>query len=147
MAFRFMTPSNDLLDAKDLSTANLVARSNNHSGISAQAFALRYPIHEVAPIAAADSRVFEVHPEVSFVRANEERTLRWSKSSWNGSHLRRRILRDQGIELPDHIEPAGAAAGADLMDAAIAAWSANRIATRLATSMPDGHARIGAIWA
>ncbi len=50
-------------------------------GISQQAWALRRKIREVA--VSADSRVFEVHPEVSFA-AMRGAALRYSKRTWNG---------------------------------------------------------------
>jgi len=44
-----------------------------------------------------------VHPEVSFVHANGGAGLPRSKSSWNGIHLRRRILVSPGICLPEDL--------------------------------------------
>jgi predicted RNase H-like nuclease len=103
-------------------------------------------ILEVQPVAQQDSRVYEVHPEVSFVQANSGMALRWAKASWNGVTLRRRILADHGIVLPDDLGETGAAGIADLLDAAIAAWSAARIAGGKAEAMPDRTSRVGAIW-
>jgi len=124
----FMTPSLDLLSAPSHQEANACARTKGRDGISAQAYALKRMILEVQPVAQQDSRVYEVHPEVSFVRANGGMALRWAKASWNGVSLRRRILADHGIVLPDDLGETGAAGIADLLDAAIAAWSAARIA-------------------
>jgi hypothetical protein len=44
-----------------------------------------------------------VHPDVSFVHANGGAHLPWSKSSWNGIHLRKRIFVSRGISLPDDL--------------------------------------------
>jgi predicted RNase H-like nuclease len=68
--------------------------------------------------------VIEVHPEVSFA-ALAGRPLQNSKRSWNGQMERRRLLASAGIELPDELT-AGDAAADDVLDAAIAAWSAAR---------------------
>jgi len=142
----FLAPSEDLIAADSPKAANEIARSEGRPGISAQAFALRASILEVAPVAARDTRLFEVHPEVSFVRANGDKCLQWSKTTWNGIRQRLTILESHGIEIPDDLGPAGAAGAADVLDASIAAWSARRIAKGAAESLPPGHERIGAIW-
>lgn len=141
----FFTPSAEVLDQATLSEANALARKHDWAGITAQAFALKDRIQEVEPLAAADERIWEVHPEVSFAEARGG-PLEWPKSSWNGRAQRRRILADQGIVLPDDLGPGGAAGVADVLDAAIAAWSACRIAEGRGRSFPVGSQRIGAIW-
>lgn len=142
----FLTPPLDLLEAPSLARANEVARAGNRRGISAQAYALRERILELRPVAARDVRLFEVHPEVSFVRANGGRPLAWPKASWNGHQLRRRILADHRLSLPDELGAAGEAGTGDVLDAAIVAWSASRIAAGVGVGMPAGSPRIGAIW-
>jgi len=142
----FMTPSIDLLEAASHVKANDLARAEGWDGISAQAYGLKTMILQVQPLAVRDARVYEVHPEVSFVRANGEVPLPWSKTSWNGVALRRRILENHGIFIPDDLPGAEAAGVADVLDAAIVAWSADRIAAGTGEQMPDGAARIGAIW-
>ncbi|MGO8722904.1 MAG: DUF429 domain-containing protein [Acidimicrobiales bacterium] len=97
-------------------------------------------------MASRDRRVHEVHPEVSFVQANDGAHLPWSKSSRNGIHLRRQILESQGISLPDDLGAPAGAGCADVLDAAIAAWSADRIAAGKAVRLPEGSGRAGAIW-
>ena len=44
---------------------------------------------------AADERIWEVHPEVSFAEAHGG-TLEWPKSTWNGISLRRRSSESEG---------------------------------------------------
>jgi predicted RNase H-like nuclease len=101
-------------------------------------------MREVA--AADDPRIFEVHPEVSFRELRGE-PLEWSKRSWNGLIERRRLLTGAGIRLPDMLERAGVAPADDILDAAVAAWSAHRYARDEAVPLPEGHTgRIGAIW-
>jgi hypothetical protein len=60
--------------------------------------------------------------------------------------LRPRILKTHGITVPYDLGPAGAADVPDVLDAAIAAWSADRIARGVQASFPAGAQRIGAIW-
>jgi predicted RNase H-like nuclease len=142
----FTTPSLDLLQEPTHVAANKRAAAEGRPGISAQAYGLRAAILAVREFAERDDRLFEVHPEASFVRANGGAHLEWSKTSWNGVNLRRRILRTQGIEIPDRLDAMGAVGFADVLDAAIVAWSAARIASGRAESWPSGAERIGAVW-
>jgi predicted RNase H-like nuclease len=142
----FMTPSLDLLEAGTHARANQIALAEGRRGISAQTYALRGMILQVKPVAEGDERIHEVHPEVSFVRANGGSPLPWSKSSWNGVHLRRQILAAQRVILPDDLGAVGGVGCADVLDAAVAAWSAHRLAGGRAVRFPDGSGRTGAIW-
>ncbi len=141
----FPTPPAELLDAKNVAEANQLAREAGWPGISPYAFALGDHIKAVAPLAASDSRIREVHPEVSFREALQGE-LEWSKASWNGLMLRRRVLESVGIILPDDLGKGGEAGASDVLDAAIAAWSAHRIATGVAKTFPAEGSHIGAIW-
>ena len=108
-------------------------------------FALKKQIQGVEPLAEVDERIWEVHPEVSFAEASGG-PLEWPKSCWNGVALRRGILEAQGVVLSEDLGPGGAADVADVLDAAIAAWSAERIAGGRGRSSPEDAQRIGAIW-
>jgi predicted RNase H-like nuclease len=141
----FFTPSAEVLDQATLTEANVLARGQGWPGITAQAFALKKQIQAVQPLAAVDERIWEVHPEVSFAEASGG-PLEWAKSCWNGVALRRGILEAQGVVLPDDLGLGGKADVADVLDAAIAAWSAARIAGSRGLSLPAGSQRIGAIW-
>lgn len=114
--------------------------------LSAQSFALRKKILEVEE--RLEERIFEVHPEVSFA-ALAGRHLRHSKRSWNGQMERRRLLAAAGIELPDELAAVRAAPD-DVLDAAVAAWSAARKARGVAVTLPPGppvqDGRPVAIW-
>jgi predicted RNase H-like nuclease len=123
----FPTPSRAALVEPTYAKARAVLPS-----LSAQSFALGKKILEVE--ACLEERVFEVHPEVSFA-ALAGRQLLHSKRSWNGQMERRRLLATAGIELPNELL-AGQAAADDLLDAAIAAWSAARKARGEAAKLP-----------
>ena len=142
----FLTPPADLLAAPSHRAANDLARTRGWDGISAQAYGLKTMILQVQPVAARDPRLHEVHPEVSFTRANGGAPLRWPKTSWSGVAVRRSILAEHGIALPDDLGGAGEAAVADILDAAIVAWSAGRIASGRGEPIPADVDRIGAIW-
>jgi predicted RNase H-like nuclease len=97
------------------------------------------------------SSLFEVHPEVSF-RALAMTPLTAGKRIWAGSVERRRLLEGAGIVIPGDIGPAGRGAGVDdVLDAAVAAWTARRLADGTARCLPDpperdAQGRNTAIW-
>ena len=105
-------------------------------GVSAQAHALGRRILHVTRLAGSDDRFHEIHPEVSFRAMNGGRPLRRRKKSAGGVLERLELLGRHGIDL----EELGASAFApvdDVLDAAAAAWSAHRIATKAAGTLPD----------
>jgi predicted RNase H-like nuclease len=146
----FMTPPRAVLEAVTVTEArDLMGRLTGQS-ISSQTYAIAKRILEADAVARNDARIYEIHPEVSF-RELAGAPLRYAKSTWIGSHLRRQLLAQAGIRLPDDIGPAGIAGVADVLDAAIAAWSGARVAARTASSLPDPPQRtpdglIAAIW-
>jgi len=107
---------------------------------SIQSYGMRHRILELAREASADERLIEVHPEVSF-RELLGRPLS-AKRTATGAAERRSALAQVGIDVPDLPYPL-----ADVLDAAVAAWSAARCARGEARPLPAGHSsRIGAIW-
>jgi predicted RNase H-like nuclease len=129
-----------------LAAATYADARSLHPSLSAQSFALARKILEVEQ--CLEDRVYEVHPEVSF-RELAGRHLQHPKRSWNGHTERRKLLRDAGISLPTPLA-AGSAAADDVVDAAIVAWTANRIAnghaSTLPASPPTQDGRQVAIW-
>lgn len=99
---------------------------------------MRHRILEADRAAFLDERLFEVHPEVSF-RELAGGPLE-TKKSFTGQTHRVELLASAGIHLDGRIDD-------DLLDAAIAAWSAARYARGEARPLPDGHVgRLGGIW-
>jgi predicted RNase H-like nuclease len=131
----FMTPPEDVLYAPTYPEANALSRAKGLGGISKQAFALAVNVRRVAELVETDQRVIEVHPEVSF-RALLGSDVPFAKTTWNGLALRRRALADAGITIPDRLEDAGSVPPADVLDAAAAAWSAQRYANGEAAALP-----------
>ena len=100
-------------------------------------------------LAEEDARLYEVHPEVSFRAMNDARPLRHRKKSAGGALERIKLLQRHEIDLG----VVGAAASApldDVLDAGAAAWTAHRIATGRARTLPDPPERVDgrrvAIW-
>jgi predicted RNase H-like nuclease len=134
----FMTPVRRALDAADHRTANARNRQLTGAGISIQAFSLKPKLEQVEQwIRRTRHRVVEVHPEVSFAElAGQPLTAR--KSTWAGAEQRRRLLAGAGLALTGDLGAAGRnAAVDDVLDAAVAAWTARRVLRGEASCRPD----------
>jgi predicted RNase H-like nuclease len=131
----FLTPPAEVLAATTYAEANVVARAVMGQGISQQSWGLRHTIAVVAEVAAADARVIEVHPEVSFATLAGG-PMPAAKTTWNGQMARREALARAGIVLPDDLGTAGVVPVADVLDAAAVAWTARRRAAGEARSFP-----------
>jgi predicted RNase H-like nuclease len=133
----FLTPVRAALAAEPYREATAVAMRLTGSGISQQAYRLREKIFEVEDwLPGSPAPVWEVHPEISFAVANGA-PLSCSKHTWAGSQERRLILARRGLVLDGPLLPAGRHAGPDdVLDAAVAAWSARRLAAGTAESLP-----------
>lgn len=134
----FMTPVRSALDACDHATASAHNRELTANGISVQAYGLRAKILEVDQwVRQAPCRVVEIHPEVSFAQLAGI-PLDTRKHSWAGAQERRGLLAGAGITLPGDLGPAGRLAAVDdVLDAAVCAWSAQRVARGEARCRPD----------
>jgi predicted RNase H-like nuclease len=134
----FMTPPGTALALTTYEAAAMEARRVMSKGISQQAWALRPRILEVDKVVrSVDRRIVEVHPEVSFAGL-AGRHLPAPKSTWAGLEDRRGLLARAGLVLPADIGHAGLVAGADdVLDAAAACWSAQRVAAGEAVRYPD----------
>jgi predicted RNase H-like nuclease len=105
-------------------------------GVSAQAYALGQRILHITDLAEADPRIHEVHPEVSFRAMNDGSPHCYRKKSAGGALERIALLERHGIDLIALTASAKAPLD-DVVDAAAAAWSAQRIARGEARSLPN----------
>jgi predicted RNase H-like nuclease len=148
----FRVPPRPVWEQADFAAANARCRDLTGAGMSAQAWGLRTKLLEADDCHhKRPDLLYEVHPEVSF-RHLAGAPLAYGKTTWNGQAVRRTLLHDHGIAIPDDLGAAGRAAPDDVLDAAVAAWSAHRVATGRATSYPDPPQRSDsgtaiAIWA
>ena len=146
----FPTPVRAAIEAPDHATANAVSREATGVGVSRQAFALAAKILEVdawRSRSALDVR--EVHPETSFA-VLLGRPAAASKRTWAGAGERRAALAAVGIDLtPFEGIALGKATVDDVLDAAVAAWTAGRIADGTARRLPadPGDDPEDVIWA
>jgi predicted RNase H-like nuclease len=104
-------------------------------GVSAQAHALGARILHVTRVAEEDDRIHEVHPEVSFRAMNDGQSLLHRKKAAGGALERLALLERHGIALGSLAESASVPLD-DVLDAAAAAWTANRIALGVASTLP-----------
>lgn len=111
-----------------------MCRANGWSGISRQSYGLWELISEVDPHA---DRVHEVHQEVSFWAMKGGRRLGASKHTWNGFSLRRELLAEHGLVLPERLGVRLPIV--DVLDAAAVAWTAQRIASGTAVVLPENY--------
>ena len=74
--------------------------SGGRQSISSQSFMLVPKIREVDALAAADARIHEAHPEVSFAVLAGGQALP-SKKTWDGLMQRRALLSAAGLAIPD----------------------------------------------
>lgn len=126
-------------------------------GISQQCFAILKKIDDVDReiVPALQSRIYEVHPEFSFARANGGVPMRERKTLRGGRAERLEVLERVGFAAP--LESLGRWSRRqvrpdDLADACIAAWTAERIHRGVADRWParaecDPHGLDMALWA
>ena len=148
----FVTPVRAALRAPDHATGVALSRERSGGGFSIQAWGLRTKVLEVdAVVRAGEDRVREVHPEVTFTRMAGE-PPRHAKKTWAGQQERLALLAAQGIDLDGLTGDTGSAAPDDVVDAAAVAWSARRVVSGAAVSLPDPPQPVpyglhAAIWA
>jgi predicted RNase H-like nuclease len=135
----FPTPPGAVLAESSFELACERVRELLGHGISRQTWALRDNIAVVEGL-AHDARYVEVHPEVSF-RALIGVPVQWPKTTWNGQTIRKQALAGVVIGLPGMLDEAATVPPADVLDAAVAAWSASRYATYEAQALPASAGR------
>ncbi len=149
----FLTPVREAIVAETHALASRAAFERTGAGVSQQAYALGTKMLEVERwLPSSPSPVYEVHPEVSFAVLLGAPALA-PKKTWAGMVQRRHGLAAQGISLDEANGAAAIRASVDdMLDAAVAAWTARRIVRGKARSFPDpplsaAGGRPIAIWA
>ncbi|SPM43606.1 Predicted nuclease (RNAse H fold) [Mycobacterium numidiamassiliense] len=134
----FLTPPRSILQQDSYDSANALSRELTGLGLSKQSYALRQKVLEADKLFddGATLPLFEIHPEVSFMAMGDGPAL-MSKKTWHGQRDRMTRLGAQGIVIPAEIGVAAEASPDDILDAAAAAWSADRIATGCCGSIPS----------
>jgi predicted RNase H-like nuclease len=148
----FITPVRAAVETADYQQACELNRRLAGCGISRQAFNLREKIMQVDSwLQQAPCPVVEVHPELCFAELAGA-PLTDSKSTWAGAARRRQLLAAEGIVLAGDLGLTGQQAGVDdVLDAAVVAWTARRVASGSARRLPAEPERFSdqvdcAIW-
>lgn len=131
----FATPPRPLLEQSTYAEALREAERLGIPGLSKQSWGLRERILDVERLLRSHHDIVEAHPEVCFAAMNGG-PLGHGKRTWNGCRARVRLLAEEGIELPELLPGIGRAPVDDVLDAAAAAWTANRKARGLARTLP-----------
>ncbi|MCC6129973.1 MAG: DUF429 domain-containing protein [Acidobacteria bacterium] len=133
----FLVPPREVLMAPDYKTAKRLSEPGRKPSL--QMFGLREKILDVKKALDGLSptvRVFEAHPELSFLEMTNGTPLA-PKKSWNGLFRRVALLREAGIELPAELPLAeGLVPPDDILDAAAVAWTARRFLEGRAIPVP-----------
>jgi predicted RNase H-like nuclease len=137
----FPAPLRPLLVLRDYTEANRVARDLQKRGISKQGWAIVPKVAQVDRLLQRHrhlrGRVYEVHPEVSFVAWNEHEPLAASKHSKEGLAVRRALAEAHFGPLPPLPKYASEN---DLLDALAALWTAERILAGRSRELGDARA-------
>ena len=126
----FSAPPRSVLGARTLADAR-----GRGGRVTLQTLNLLPRIEDVDTVMTPElqSRVFEVHPELSFSAMDGGVSVLTPKRSASGARRRQALLARVGVEVPER--PAGAALD-DVLDACALAWSARRIAHGIARGIP-----------
>lgn len=142
----FWTPPLCVLDAAGHAEANRLSKRATGRGLSIQAFNLLPKVREVRAVLSPDDlsprarpQAAEVHPETSFA-ALASQPMAASKRQPAGQAERMAALAPEFANLDAAVSPEPGAALDDLLDAAVAAWTARRMATAMAMILGDGEA-------
>ncbi len=128
----FPAPVRPALQAEDYIEACQLSRSGCGKALSKQTFAIIAKIREVDSLMMVkrQNRIFEVHPEVSFWALNGEKPMRYNKRLDEGRKERLQLVLCYYPAIEVHLSrlKRKEAKPDDLLDAAAAAWTAERIA-------------------
>jgi predicted RNase H-like nuclease len=138
----FSPPARGALPSQKFPEACMANRASSPLGIgiSQQCFHIFSKMREVdgAMSPAAQTRVFEVHPELTFFEMRGGTPMTHAKKASEGRKERVRTLANAGILRPGASVPnASAAAPDDVLDALAACWTARRIHLKEAVRVPD----------
>lgn len=134
----FPVPIRSAVAAEDYASACKISLRATGKAFSIQAWGIVPKIREANDVArTCRISLREGHPELSFTLANDDQPLE-SKKSARGLFQRLKLLARLGLQ-PDKLDLTGLPDGAapdDVLDAAIMAWSAGRLATGKAALFP-----------
>jgi len=149
----FAAPCRATLFAKNHAAASATSLRITARGLSRQAWSLTPKIKQVDDAITTECQkwAFEVHPEVCFWALAGERPMTYRKKTKAGHNERRRLIRAVFPDIERHLQNRPVGVGQDdLLDAAVAAWTAVRIykgeGQRVCEPERDANGLEAAIW-
>jgi len=140
----FPAPIRSVVDAPTYADAGRISRDRQNCGISKQSFAIYPKIRSVDDALRSNSairdRVYEVHPEVSFRSWNGAPLMHSKKTLAGGCHRLRLVSMHFGEKAFDAVRekhPRRDVTDDDIIDAFAALWTAERIASGTARTLPE----------
>jgi len=125
----FPAPCRPALGARTYVEASSVNRQKTTRGLSQQAWGIAPKVKQVDDAITPDCQqwAFEVHPEVCFWALSQRRPMKHNKKTREGAAERIAVLRRVFPDIQRHLPNRPRLVGADdLLDAAVAAWTALR---------------------
>jgi len=143
----FPAPVRPCLTADDYETACRISVGCSGKKMSRQSFAILPKIREVDDLMTPQlqSRVREIHPEVSFCALNSNEPLYHNKRTVGGQAARHKLLQTGLINIDDVLAdgPSRGYNMDDALDAIVAAWTASRAVVGKAVTLPPNPALDG----
>jgi predicted RNase H-like nuclease len=125
----FAAPCRAALAEKSHAVASAINRQKTTRGLSQQAWGIAPKIKQVDDAITSECQhwAFEVHPEVCFWALNQHQPMAHNKKTKEGAAERIALLRRVFPQIERHLANRPPRVGADdLLDAAVAAWTALR---------------------
>ena len=136
----FPAPLRAFIQLHDYAEVNRLSREIQKRGVSKQAFMIYPKVAQIDRVLQRHhelrTRVYEIHPEVTFTMWNDGAPIAASKHTRDGIDARRALAMNHFGEVPT--SPRGARED-DLLDAMAALWTAERIAAGRAQELGDAH--------
>jgi predicted RNase H-like nuclease len=141
----FPAPIRPAIEARSREEADEITRSVDGRGVGAQAWGIYARIREVDEIVSTDAlarrRIYEVHPELSFMYWNDGVAIGESKKTDDGKSFRAQLIDDHfGKDLRQQVRqqhPRSRVHDDDVNDAFAALWTAERILSDSVKIFPD----------
>jgi len=137
----FPAPIRPILSATSYEEACRESLRIDGRKITRQTNAIRAKVREVDQIISAglQSWIYEVHPELCFWELHDGQAMQFKKRSKDGKRERLSLLLQPFPEISAHLSQLDSklAGPDDLLDAAVAAWTAVRIGRKEAAHIPE----------
>lgn len=137
----FAAPIRPCLSTNEYKIANAIARKYSSKGLSKQSFFLLEKIRQVDDLMtpALQSRVREIHPEISFRALNSKKAIQQSKKTVPGQAQRHKLLQRIFPDMDDILSkmPTVGFAMDDALDALAAAWTAGQAIIGKVSTSPE----------